>query len=65
MTVVWLVAMIPLRDYQLGQLFLERGFVPFATTLLMFWSFAIIVLKWLGMKQQKEAMLLDVLFEFF
>ncbi len=60
-TVVWLIAMIPLRDYQLGQLFLERGFVPFATTLLMFWSFAIIILKWLGMKQQKEAMLLDVL----
>lgn len=60
-TVVWLVAMIPLRNYQLGQLFLDRGFVPFATTLLMFWSFAIIALKWLGMKQQKEAMLLDVL----
>ena len=35
-TVVWLLAMIPLRGYQLGQLFLERGFVPFATTLLMF-----------------------------
>ena len=62
-TVVWLVAMIPLymNDFQLGQLFLDRGFVPFATTLLMFWSFAIIALKWLGMKQQKEAMLLDVL----
>lgn len=60
-TVVWLIAMIPLRDYQLGQLFLDRGFVPFATTLLMFWSFAILVLKWLSMKQQKESMLLDVL----
>lgn len=60
-TIVWLVAMIPLRSYQLGQLFLERGFVPFATTLLMFWSFAIIVLKWLSLKQQKESMLLDVL----
>tara|TARA_R110002072_G_scaffold303141_1_gene495736 strand:+ start:56865 stop:58445 length:1581 start_codon:yes stop_codon:yes gene_type:complete len=60
-TVVWLVAMIPLRNYQLGQLFLDRGFVPFATTLLMFWSFAIIVLKWLSLKQQKESMLLDVL----
>lgn len=60
-TIVWLVAMIPLRSYQLGQLFLDRGFVPFATTLLMFWSFAIIVLKWLSLKQQKESMLLDVL----
>ena len=60
-TVVWLVAMIPLRNYQLGQLFLDRGFVPFATTLLMFWSFAIIAFKWLSMKQQKESMLLDVL----
>ncbi|NQV25761.1 MAG: MotA/TolQ/ExbB proton channel family protein [Rhodopirellula sp.] len=62
-TVVWLVAMIPLykSDFQLGQLFLDRGFVPYATTLLMFWSFAIIGLKWLSMKQQKESMLLDVL----
>jgi hypothetical protein len=61
MTVVWLVAMLPLRGFDFGQLFWDRGLVPFATTFLMFWSVGILLLKWLNMKQQKEAMLLDVL----
>lgn len=60
-TVVWLVAMLPLRGFSFGQLFWDRGLVPFATTFLMFWSVGILLLKWLNMKQQKEAMLLDVL----
>jgi len=60
-TVVWLVAMLPLRGFSFGQLFWDRGLVPFFTTFLMFWSVGILLLKWLNMKQQKEAMLLDVL----
>ena len=61
LTVVWLLAMLPLRDYQFGQLFWDRGLVPFATTFLMFWSVAILIMKWLNLKQQRESMLLDVL----
>lgn len=61
MTIVWLGAMLPLRGFSFGQLFWDRGLVPFATTLLMFWAVGILLLKWLNMKQQKEAMLLDVL----
>ncbi|MEZ6087327.1 MAG: hypothetical protein R3C05_04720 [Pirellulaceae bacterium] len=61
MTVVWLGLMFPLRQYQIGQLFWDRGPVPFPTTLLMFWAIAILILKWLNLKKQKDAMLLDVL----
>jgi hypothetical protein len=61
LAVVWLVAVLPLRGFQFGQLFWDRGMVPFATTFLMFWSVAILILKWKNLKQQKEAMLLDVL----
>ncbi len=61
LSIVWLIAMLPLRDFQFGQLFWDRGLVPFATTFLMFWSVGILFLKSLSLKQQKEAMLLDVL----
>jgi hypothetical protein len=61
MAVVWLAAMLPLRGYQMGQLFWDRGLIPFATTFLMFWSVGILILKWLNLKQQRESMLLDVL----
>ena len=61
MSVVWLIAMLPLRGFQFGQLFWDRGLVPFATTFLMFWAVGILVLKILSLKQQKESMLLDVL----
>lgn len=61
MCVVWLAMMFPLRQYQFGQLFWDRGWVPFATTFLMFWSVGILILKWLNLKQQRESMLLDLL----
>lgn len=61
MSLVWLMFMLPLRSYQFGQLFWDRGWVPFATTFLMFWSMSMLILKWLNLKQQKNAMLLDVL----
>ena len=61
LSVVWLIAVLPLRGFQFGQLFWDRGSVPFATTFLMFWSVAILVLKWHSLKKQKETMLLDVL----
>lgn len=61
MSVVWLAAMLPLRGFQFGQLFWDRGPVPFATTFLMFWAVGILILKSLCLKQQKESMLLDVL----
>ncbi len=53
--------MFPIKSTFFGQLFWERGPVPFPTTFLMFWAIAILVLKWLNLKKQKDAMLLDVL----
>jgi len=60
-TVVWLAGMFPLREFAFGQLFWDRGWVPFVTTFLMFWSLGILVLKWMHLRMQREAMLLDVL----
>ncbi len=61
MAIVWYAVMFPLRDGYFGALFWQRGPVPFPTTFLMCWAISILVLKWLSLKQQKNAMLLDVL----
>ncbi len=58
---VWYAATFPIQDTAFGQLFWQRGPVPFPTTFLMFWAIAILALKWLNLKKQKDAMLLDVL----
>ncbi len=60
-TVIWYIATYPIRDGYLGAMFWQRGPIPIPTTALMFWAVAILVLKWLRLQQQKNAMLLDVL----
>lgn len=45
----------------LADLFLARGWVPYVLTFLMFWSFAILVLKFLKIRRQREAMYFDLL----
>jgi len=49
------------RGSYFGDLFLERGWVPFVLVLLMGWSAGILSLKWVGLRRQKEAMLFDAL----
>ncbi|MFK8114185.1 MAG: MotA/TolQ/ExbB proton channel family protein [Rubripirellula sp.] len=61
MTLVWYGLTYPFKSGYLGALFWERGPVPFPTTLLMFWAISILILKWTNLKQQRDAMLLDVL----
>ena len=63
LTIVWYGAMFGLRaaEIQFAELFCDRGPIPYPTTFLMFWALAILFLKWLNLKQQKDAMLLDVL----
>ncbi|MCM2372048.1 MotA/TolQ/ExbB proton channel family protein [Aporhodopirellula aestuarii] len=58
---VWFAALYPFRESYLGALFWMRGPVPFPTTFLMFWAVAILVLKWIRLQEQRDAMLLDVL----
>lgn len=60
-TVVMYAVTWPLRGGLLGQLFWDRGWVPFATTFLFGWAVAILILKWFALRRQKETMLLDVL----
>ena len=57
----FLACMIPLRQFYLGKLFLDRGWVPYALVFLMSWSIAILILKWRKLQRQKAAMLFDLL----
>lgn len=61
--VVYVVLMIPLKlgGIFLGELFLDRGWVPFALVFLFGWSVAILYMKWKKIKRQKDSMLLDLL----
>lgn len=58
---VFLAAMFPLRTYKLGELFLDRGWVPFALVFLMSWSVAILLLKYGKLIRQRRSMLFDLL----
>jgi hypothetical protein len=55
------LAFILLKGTHFGQLFLERGWVPYVLVLLMGWSVGILILKVRKLQRQKQAMLLDVL----
>ncbi|MEC9091203.1 MAG: MotA/TolQ/ExbB proton channel family protein [Planctomycetota bacterium] len=60
-SVLFLLVLIPVRGTYFGELFLDRGWVPFAMTILSFWAGTILVFKWMKMREQKSAMLVDVL----
>jgi len=61
LTIVWLAAMFPIRHIKFGELFLDRGWVPFVLVFLMSWSGAIIILKALKLRRQRSYMLMDLL----
>ena len=50
-----------LANFYLGELFLERGWVPFVLLFFLGWSIAILLLKWWKIKRQRQSMLFDVL----
>jgi biopolymer transport protein ExbB/TolQ len=57
----WYALMMPFRGQYLGDLFMARGWVPYVLVFVMGWSFGILALKWLKMRRQRAAMILDVL----
>jgi len=57
----YVVLVLPFYKFYFGELFLKRGWVPFAEVFLMCWAFAILVLKYRKIARQKEALLFDVL----
>ncbi len=59
--ILFLVVLIPFKSTYFGALFLDRGWVPFAMTILLFWAGTMLVFKWLKVLEQKSAMLIDVL----
>ena len=59
--VLFLLAALPFRSVYLGQLFWDRGWVPFVLVFFLGWSVAILILKSRKIKLQKESMLFDLL----
>lgn len=60
-TLLFYGILFPLHQFKWTELFWNRGWVPYVTVLLTFWSFSILFLKWRKLKLQRRAMLLDVL----
>jgi biopolymer transport protein ExbB/TolQ len=60
-TVLFFLILYPGREHGLAPLFWDRGWVPFVLTLLMFWSWAMLILKWRKIHRQRASMLLDLL----
>jgi len=60
-SIIFYVLIFPFRSYYLGELFLARGWVPFALVFLMSWSGAILFLKSRKLAKQKDSMLFDTL----
>lgn len=61
--VACIVLLVPfkLAGIFVGELFLDRGWVPFALIFLFGWSGAILYLKWKKIKRQRDSMLFDLL----
>jgi biopolymer transport protein ExbB/TolQ len=57
----YVLVAIPFDVVYLGQLFLERGWVPYVLTFLVGWSFAILYLKSKKLERQRDSMLFDLL----
>lgn len=57
----FLLLILPFNGTYFGDLFLDRGWVPFVLVFLMGWSTAILILKSQKLLRQKESMLFDVL----
>lgn len=60
-TVLLTASMVPFREFYLGELLLERGWVPFVLVLLTSWSLVILAAKARKIARQRESMLLDLL----
>jgi len=60
-TVMFYLFLLPLPSMYFRDLFYERGWVTVAEAFLMFWSVAILVLKWFKLRRQRESMLFDLL----
>jgi len=61
LTALFYLLSFPIRATGFGELFWARGWVPVVTVFLMAWSLSILLLKFRKLRQQKRALLIDVL----
>jgi biopolymer transport protein ExbB/TolQ len=61
LSIIFLLCMWPLKSTYFGDLFLDRGWVPFFLVFLLFWSSAILFLKSSKSRKQRSSMLFDLL----
>ena len=59
-TAAVLLMMLPIRGSRIGAIFLDRGWVNYASTLLFVWGITILVMKWRKNRHQAQAALLDL-----
>ncbi len=57
----YLAAVLPLREVYLGQLFMERGWVPYVISFLAAWAGALLVVKFARLDRASRALRLDLL----
>lgn len=55
-----LLLMVPFRDFRIGAIFLDRGWVNYAETFLFAWGITILVMKWRKNQHQALATLLQL-----
>ena len=60
-SLLYYLLLYPIRNTHFGELFYDRGWVPFALTFLMGWTLAILYLKSRKLAKQRESMLYDLL----
>ena len=58
-TACFLISMVPLQD-NLGAIFLKRGWVNYAETLLFFWGIVILIMKYRMNRRQHRAAMLEL-----
>ena len=59
--VFYLVVVRPLQETYFGQLFAERGWVPYAISFLSFWALSLLAGKYRHLRRQSQALALDLL----
>ena len=59
-TIGWMLFMIPFKDSRFGAIFLDRGWVNYAETLLFFWGLTILLMKLKKNQHQGQATLLNL-----
>ncbi len=61
LSILFYLALLPLRKTYLGILFYERGWVQYALTFLLWWSAAILFIKMRKLSAQRDSMMFDLL----